>query len=447
MALDALAACLRATVSESGERITIARSEKELDQARKAEASEVAENLKARLEESAKHREDVLKDRSAASVISDEIDEQDRESKQIQSSHEADGSGMSPFDGRELLPAEVLLEDLAKKIGPERLAADASKHPQVLEDVPAFDSLTLPACDALLADYNASMARLRELKPSQAVQSEIAASPWTQDDYQAWTTASGSAKHLRLRLATEADFLTLSLECFDPQGNLVDRATLQGIPLSERNRGYLSTIQRAAAVGPKHPAVDLSEDASWPRHHAELDPANLPKWIRDPDKSEPLDLFVEPALDEIAREDPGACVAIDVSDDLWYDGISCITDKQLDVDMFEAAMVGWQHYEHLNLGPISVWRPKYFDHSDASLADRAALSRYAAVLAAFGNADTRSRSVLYYQASPIVGTLTVGFASYKTKLWQEDWTLSDCLARLIGAISDEDWSRLLAGRR
>jgi hypothetical protein len=201
------------------------------------------------------------------------------------------------------------------------------------------------------------------------------------------------------------------------------------------DRSFAPVARSFTAKADAH-MVTLAVDSAKACHQFRFDAKALPAWIQYPQVNDPLNVFVCPVLTALASEDGSSCVVIDVSDVLWHLAVFSEMDASVNLDEFKVLMTKWAHYEHLFVGDSSIWRPKYFDESEAKLADRKALARYAKAFAATGSKDWVAQCRMYREAGASVGPLSKQFAALSSGKWQGEMTPStDCMCRLIGAIS------------
>ena len=442
--LSAIALCLRGSITSANGGLSIVRSERELNGLRNLYSHDRARELQLRLTELDRYRSSHLRSKSIADAISEAIDARDQERKDVLAKRQTE---MGPYSGRELLPAEVLLEKLVNRIGPDNLATISSTQAQTLEDQPVATALPLPAISDLVSDYNNAVLELRASPPSPSIKMKMVGLYPSQQWFNGWLANTGEVAHLRMKVKGERDSLLVSLECYDNAGNRLDVASLEGVQAANFGRGSLAPINRATASLTTQRRLPLTDEAVKIRHLEPYALAALPQWIIRPDVHDPLNVFVQPVLAEMAKEDLTSCVAMDVSDELWPYLYYCEQNGQISVDRFELLMQQWGFYEHLNDGHLAIWRPKYFDESEARQADRRALARYAKIFATSGLQDFRGQTVLYHDSGLLAGPLTKFFAFLSCSKGQNTWPLTDRMAALLGAVSDSGWEELESGKR
>ena len=441
--LEALALCIRGSITESNGEIMIQRVEKDLQRVRNEQCLERGKALGKKLEEIDRYRVQQLAGKTLVQGISEAIE---LRSKQYQDLvvHRLDVLG--PYDGRQLLPCQSLLEKLIKRIGVEELAKSCVEHTQMFERNPAPGALALPECDDLLTEYQDMISQLRSSQPSMDVKRTISLPVFRTDEFSAWIGKGEKATRLRLTVGASCANLALNLQLFDERGMIVDSTNIDSYSTEEYNWQYPNVISKFVSTKPVRTFIELAPDAQDACTWKLRDPILLPDWLSHPTINEPFAVFVEPIMRKIASEAPNTCVVIDLSDALWHYGSTCTSADKLDVDAFKVMMTKWGYYEHVEVGSAGVWRPKYFDYTEARDADRKALEIHAKTFAHLRRRDFRSVCKLFHDAGPAVGDLTSYFGSISTGQWGESWNLDNQFISLIGGISDADWSSLESGR-
>jgi hypothetical protein len=256
------------------------------------------------------------------------------------------------------------------------------------------------------------------------------------------------AKHVRIHAQSDADRVYLSMECFDATGARCDSADLTAVPLAHYDDRWISPVGDPAASNPNARVIQLTPEEVEVSRRIKFDIKALPAWFQNPQNHEPLDLATPPVLSALAEEDGSNPVVIDASDLFWTLTYVSQKDGRVNLEAFKSLMARWDHYERVSADGATVWRPRYFDYSEARVADRKALSRYAKAFATTGSRDWLAQSRLYRAGGASISPLSRFFVLVSTGKWQGQMTPeTDCLYRLIGAISSADWERLLAGRR
>ena len=111
-------------------------------------------------------------------------------------------------------------------------------------------------------------------------------------------------------------------------------------------------------------------------------------------------------------------------------------------------MTHWTPYEKASQGPAVLWKDLDPESEEQTEAKRKLLAEFSTAVAASGFPDLRTQGRLYYESSPPFGTLTNAWpflAAVTCGNVVGGGSPSTRLLTLVGAISDQDWQRLVNG--
>ena len=449
-AVDGFAQCLHATATRTSDGYLIHRRPSDILEADSRRRALVASWLRRKIAAVRKYRQQTVGSGSVAAAFQTEAAAGVGASAEIRAGGIDRSTGFFP---QLLLPPEALLESLAERIGFDKLASTPSGTAAVFEDDPVPGAVALPKHDDLIGQYainvkhaghplpltGSGLAALQGIAPP-----EVAAYP------------DGPAlKKDRLRLSCwmSPNQAVVTLEAFDASGKRNLWATLLAgasqVLHHPRQITKDAQLQGASTFGP------LSEDSlaalrSLPtgREETIAPPHDLPSWVADPVKVDPLNLWVRDALVGIYGSVPQRCVAISVPDQLWSLTQMCVTPRGLCVKAWKQALEEWLPLDVVTTPDLLVVRPIDYAFADATHADRKVLLKFAGNNAPLHDAGVRNVAELVARASPMHSDLSVAWVRQcdELRLVRPDVLgLGGDLLRFIAAIQDSDWARLLAG--
>jgi hypothetical protein len=182
----------------------------------------------------------------------------------------------------QLLPAQVLMEQLIGRIGIQNLADTPSYQRRVIEDDPVSGAGPLPAHTDLVDSYLAAMQVYEQARPLPAGQlGQMGLS----EQFGGWGEPAVRPSKLRLLVASEPAGLILNLEGYDEGGNRVLYAVMTSGPA--KDLGSPAAVVREASATPRK--VELSASSRDAQvFGSAMEKAAFPEWFKAPDKVEPL---------------------------------------------------------------------------------------------------------------------------------------------------------------
>jgi len=152
----------------------------------------------------------------------------------------------------------------------------------------------------------------------------------------------------------------------------------------------------------------------------------------------------------LAGKTPGKMVAVMVSDSLWPVIRQCCVGDTLNVDALVESLKQWTPYDHFSRQGWDVWRPKEIEITERRQADRKTLARFIRDFTSEGTAGLRMIANLYRDASEVPSqfaeTWLVDAQLSTGKELLASLTLGPEFYRVIGAIGDSAWSKLVSGQ-
>ena len=361
---------------------------------------------------------------------------------------EAIGKGLSPSfpanDAATLLPSQILLEGLVRRLGVATLAAIPSDRTVVFEDAPVPGARHLPPHEDLTRTYLADTRTLLAGPLVQSIQEDEELAPSAFRFARIPDETRGTSR-LRLRCYANENAVWMTLEAFDSAGKQVDRAFLMASPSGTRlpSSAFMWKANRNAEAR----WLDLSPAARTALEVTNAPLATLPAWFLDPVENEPLDLFVNEAVAGFLADERGACVAMDVPDDLWVDVKGCVVKGRLSLDALRADLAEWSPYERVADADGVAWRLIDPESAEAHRADRAVLRRFARAVVPGRTPEFRATCHLFHDASREEAQLpdTWVAVARRTVTPTPVGALPSRTYALLGAIPDAAWADLMAG--
>jgi hypothetical protein len=441
--LKAVATALHARVIQSEQGIEIRRTDEDLKDLRQARTADRLGWLKRRLRTVDEYR----KRRAGAITPEGVVQELERQRQALDDLFSGKRQRLEPVGAASLLPASVLVEQLAQRIGLEVLAALPSGPSHVYETNPVSTAKALPKCDDLLKAYAAAMKRFRNAEIPKPAR-EAAQRTGQTDVFVGWSSDEDAPERLRLQVTALENVVSLRLEGFDRDGRRVLTSSLFAHPVEQLDNG--PTILREAV--PKNNAhwVSLSPEALEAVGFSSREGLDkLPDWFIHPDKQEPMNLFVREVIAGLAEETKERCTVVQVPDSFWSSVLSCVQNKRVSIDALKTMMTMWTPFECKQEATYVVWRPRDPEIVEKRQADRKVLARFVQRIQADGIRDVRPIACLLHDASPAMGTLPDAW-SFPVRVaavrsWVSQGNLNPGLYRLIGGIPDAQWKRLLNG--
>jgi hypothetical protein len=439
--LSALAASLHASIHQTTNGLVFERTTADLTEMRRSREADRANWISDRLEKVRKFRVDKTKRGAPDQVFFDALDHQADQIAQVSHGKRND---IDPFYAIQLLPSEVVLEELISRIGPAKLAEAPSGTVVVYEDSPVEGANPLPLHDDLDKAYEQSMQAFQNIQISQIEAGRLKALSLS-DALVGWF---GVSEVVTLRLEEEAEDtqILFKLEGFNAKGGRTALAYFAAGPTASLRMPNLTI--RATEKDPHSSWIRISDAGldviKFTKNETLM---KLPDWYLHPDKIEPLNLFVREALGNIASETPNQPVVIVAADSLWPNTAQCLQGDRINTYALEEVIAEWSPFERVeSLGAI-IWRPKDEEYCEASNADRTALAEYARSLEREGHADTLSAVRLYTDSNTYPGSLSNAWF-FDGQLASGRQVMSCNLGRsfyhLLGEIPQEGWDRLMS---
>jgi hypothetical protein len=436
--LSSLATTVHASLVTTANGLRLQRTSGDLRTARKAEIAQRAGWIRARLDQVAKFRADRLSRGSFEAAYARELD---AEARARENYHLGRGLAPAAFFVNQLLPGEILIESLIRRIGVDQLATVPTGESQVYEDFPADSAFPLPDHADIVDQYVADSLPLERMSlPGQST------SPYL-------SHLGGPTRtpvKLRLRQLVERTRVIFNLEGFDSRGTRVLAADF--FTQSKDPSRLPASIAREAMQ--KQDAVweTLSASAQgalgWFSPTASVTSDNVPDWFLHPESGEPLNLFVAEALNGLASLEQSKPVMVDVDDAFWDAARLCCLKGRFCATGFRDILSESENYDRTETGWGVIWRPKNPELVEASLADRKVLGRAARALVFEQSDPLKPLSRLFYDASKSSSTLAWTWAR-KAVLFDapDNGSLFDESAyRMLGALPASVWNELENGK-
>ncbi len=336
--------------------------------------------------------------------------------------------------------SEPFAEKLIRRIGLRKIAdLPIDSAATVWEDQPAYKTKPLPDHQDLDSEYLDQRAKL-SLPTLTSEQRQQFVSAGISPEMLSSNALEPIAK-TRLSVFSFVSSISINVESFDRNGQRLFDIRLSPCPSGE--------VFSDKAISASHPAYrsKLSSPirseslaaAAYPRNTSDL----APDWLLHPDRSEPLNLFVRDAVEALARDQTTGCFAIWVSDGLWNLVKPCIVGNSVNLDALRANLNSQEPYEIVTIPSGVAMRPV-----DAEVAEQCQVSRK--VLANFAQEmhrqpDVRLIAKLYRDIDSTQAWLAPQwvFGIQNTGERPLGFDAAKDFYRLVGSISDVNWSELI----
>jgi len=450
VAMSALASCLHASIVEDGAGLEIVRTKADIQSTKDhivAERTKWLESAFSRIEQERKRvRGSGLPGNATDSVLSEFLRQERLRSDSF--ANQTPPPDLTPL--RDLLPSAGLLLDIAKRLGGKRIAEESLQETTVFEDQPVLSNEALPTHSDLDTRYETAMSSFvatnlppQATTPSSIWNAEMA--PYTLG----WGKGLKEIKRLRLAELCPGTEITLMLTGYDVDGNLVVYTDFHAGPTDlVKTRSIVN--ERGGQPRENTDWYALTSDGLAAASFASQSTAqDFPDWFLNPDKIEPLNLFVPTALEALASENLDQCVAFEVTDSFWTLVQRCIRTDRISLTTLKQTMQRSVPFEKQRTSDFVSWRPVDPFSAEALQADRHELAQFAKDAWKQRNVGLRSVGRLYRYGSQRPGLLTNTW-EFDARSGLNEWStpgknLTDRTYRLIGAISDVDWKELMAG--
>ncbi len=448
--LASIAGCLHATVTADSSGYLISRSKTDTKEIRDFLVSEHTGWIEQAIRGVEENRKQVLNPNSSitAEKVSQEFEKRVNQVSAAVKLH-IPAPKIAPV--ADLLPSADLLVKLVRRIGAARIAEASLRGSAVFEDNPVSGNEILPNHLDLNAIYESEMLPLESAKlPPHVLGGNLTREFDVKPYALGWGVPLKPIHRLRLAVDYLGGAIVLALSGYDVGGSTVVMAQLTAPPMKATQAGPQTSLPSRTSSQTLR-EIPLSLEGTAAVAFAAMPSGKpLPFWFVHPDKREPLDLFVLTALQALASERPDRCVAIEVTDFLWDHVLHSSLTGVVNLDRFEELMELWSPFEWHSTADLAVWRPQDPYIQESYGADRRALSRFAGEAQREKQVSLRAASKLYRQGSVRPGVLTnlwEFYARVALDRWQTPGkNLTARIYRLIGAISDSDWSRLEGGK-
>jgi len=347
-----------------------------------------------------------------------------------------------------VLPSEDLLEKIVKRIGPRTFAQIPTGSSRVFQVSAIGDAIELPNCQDLIETFVQEMSTFASRSPTP--QNKFLSHSFRGSETVAqWGKCQYTAK-LRLRVYAEESSISFWLDGFDVQGNKVFGAS--------------------CGVGPQYEFVDTTDswaqfDTSPKSNHVRLEEASLkaltflaqgtqqalPPWFLNPEKNEPLNLFVKDALTSLVSTCPNKPVIVSVQDTLWSTFRRPLSQPTPSLRSILDAIKNWSQYECCQVGQATILRSLDPRFSEESHADRKNLGRFARTLSTSTAPTLPQGAAFLYETSQLCSSLATDWLTYGQLSIGVEPILSASsygapLLWVMGSIPSGQWQALLAGR-
>jgi|GEM_PF-2311357 len=447
-AIKGLADCLHASLVNTAQGSVIQRTKEDERQIRAALVATRSDWLRRSLFEIDKYRKAHLDPSAPVNSVAGEVDRQDAISHELEQERVPK---TAEFTVRELMPAEGLLVGLLGRIGVAKLAESSLQERTVFEDRPITGAEALPEHVGLSDEYSSEIEAFNVANlPTSAIRRD---GFWKNemDRFAAgWGSKPKVVSRLRLEEVCVGNQIDLLLQGYDASGSEVLRAEVLSGPTK-----MLSTpdmlIKQAANDKTDQVWCQLpGEGAAAAKWVSDPGKQKFPEWFVHPDKMEPMNLFVAPALKALAEADSTKCVAIEVTDSFWPLTQQCVRNGAVSMKALKETISQWTPFERVEKGDEVLWRPEDPRLAESRQADRKELARFAQQAQQEGHASLRATARLYHDGSVEAGGLT-NIWEFDARVALNQWStegknLTSRMYKLIGDIADSEWRSLTSGQ-
>ncbi len=435
----ALATALNASAIELGNITSIVQTSNDLRRIRGAHSSTRAKWISNTLESIGAYRTKALAGRSVSESFVQDVERVANAQEEFRAGR-LSADRLGNFGSIYLLPSEAFAERLLKRIGIDKIASQPTGSVSIWEDFPVAGTDPLPSHEDLDSGYFLERSRVK--MPEFSVQfAGIVAALGYGDELNSESSDSRLAK-TRVRVAHTTNAVIISVEAFDDKGQRVLRVNFTSSPTG--------VVLSDKAILSRFVNRDVSDDAPLRQESAaaaayeRTGNAKLPQWLLQPDRYEPLDLFVRDAIVGLQRREPSKkCFAACVSDGLWRTALPCIDGTRINVAALKAELEAWLPYERVETASAVVFRPEDSEGDLMQRSSRKALAQFAKSM--LRSPDFRNVAALFHNSGPVQRSLDstwirlvqsprevpLGIDASRQFFW------------LLGALSDDAWSSLV----
>lgn len=432
--IAALAIALHASVVEGARATYIERTEMNLKQLRERRTRLRAKWIADRLDGIASFRKEALSGHTVAEAFLKDVDKRNKDLNDLRSG-KIGPEKVGNYAGIYLLPSQIFVEKLLRRIGLSRIASFETGQMVTFEDDPVAGTLALSNHDDLTSEYLAHQAEVLMPELSATDRSKILALGY--DKVASLDPNATRPAKIRVRILPETSQIILQTEAFDSEG-----ARLFASNISASASGSVLSDQAILNQFPARNSVFSlplrQESVTAVNYLRRRVPEPLPAWVLHPDRSEPLDLFVRDGVAAMGRQQPaGKCFAMCVSDSLWRRVLPCISDNRINLDGLKAELKSWLPYEQVEKADAVVMRPEDPEGDESVRTNRKALAWFA--LAMNRQPDPRNAAHLFHDSARSIGALDSTWlqlvqAPHGTVLGGD---ASPKFNRLLGGIADD----------
>ena len=443
--LQALSVALHASCKQDDNRIVITRTS--LDK-RSISGSRLGTRLTwlhSKLDAIEKFRELLVKRGTASAQFKFALADESRRMSNFLSKGIAPGTGLF---ATQLLPPELLLEDLMKKVGLDSIANLKSGKRAEYANFRSDGSVELPSVDEILEKYSNEKVDLRlgsdldrpHLSLSDSSMFEFVQGPKIKSD------------KLRLRVVSSAQSVQVRLEGY----------------AADDSRNLFAFFEAGPSLGletPESISANFGMDKTYPKKHIsdlsykalqEIRNLNSGRgvnsgnfnWIIDPITVDPLSSFVSDIMSNVVEDGDTGFNVVDLSDGLWTLLFRSVDkDGQYSVEAVRQCIKMWLPYEKIQTPDFTAWRPIDAEFEDLRRADRKVLKNYAR---SKEKLTMRTAGQFIHRAVSADSSVPFAWLAACTQngkptpsMLNVPWEYYD----LVGAISDTGWNELLQGKR
>lgn len=445
--LALVATAVHGSVRATPNGLTLERSSKDLAALRDAEHRERVDWILARLQDVAAYR----KKASAAGGGLPQVVTRELNGRQTAMQNFSSHGGPRPATlfPQQLLPSELLLEALIRRIGADELASIPPGRIVIYEDSPVDQAAPLPPDGDLIDQYLEASMPLDGISLTQDASAAIQRLRYAPFFSQVGKQTK-RPERLRLRVTSARTNLLLQLEGFDGEekrvllADFVTQGRMKGRPYT--NIASEDKAKGDALWSPISKATQVEIDRDLRSQISVGSPA--PDWLVHPERTEPLNLFVCDCLGAFAAQTPEKCMVVDVDDFFWDFTRVCCSGERLCTTAFQDELGEMEDYERVEDATSIVLRPRTPEAVEATQADRKVLGRGIRDLIARNGDRLRTLSLLFHDASADRSPFAERLARDAMQIapTSSDELLGDRTYRLLGAISENAWGDLMAGR-
>ena len=365
------------------------------------------------------------------------------------------------------LPAGRFLRQLVNRVGIEMLSEIGTDERRFYSNSPTAEEFRIPNADADVKTFLKEESEFQRDENYSVSDGELKRIGIPRIELSRQLPPPNEVKFLLSETRTDAH-IDLRLEIYDGDGELLDQAyaaselsqyldspvrtaqflmkdAIRGwVPLS-RGSQWVSNIDQIRVAGSKSLA---NGDQPWLNlSRRTLNVGSLPYMMLYPVRFEPNNYVVRELLGGISAEYPGKAFVCQIPDRAWPFALACVRSGKANVQIFKKFLLDDIGCEETSVGSDVVIRPRDPLAADAHFAHRDVIGRsirgFVSAQRVSLPAWSRCMKELGSGASSSVSNWYLRAVKYSLPACSGQ---ADALAfRLLGGLSDDDWSALQSG--